>query len=126
MNLIKLLKKYLLNSECDMDKTWKKFERKIAEELTLLGDDAERIPVTGRVRGHAADIKSNVFSIECKYRKEIPKWIKNAMDQAVKSSDGVKTPIVFLKERSAIIDDTLVILRLGDLKKEIRNGQRDI
>ena len=102
-----------------MDKAWKKFERKIAEELTQLGDNAERIPVTGRTRGHAPDIKSNVFSIECKYRKEIPKWIKNAMDQAVKSSDGVKTPIVFLKERSAIIDDTFIILRLGDLKADL-------
>lgn len=102
-----------------MDKAWKKFERKIAEELTQLGDNAERIPVTGRTRGYAPDIKSDVFSIECKYRKSVPKWIKDAMAQAVASSDGVKTPIVFLKEKSAVIDDTFIILRLGDLKADL-------
>jgi len=105
--------------------TWKKFERDIAAALTKIGDRAQRIPVTGRVRGSAPDVSSDMFSIECKYRKEIPLWIKDAMDQAVassqmdSSSNRTKVPVVFLKEKQKKLKDTLVIMRLDDLLKSI-------
>ena len=105
-----------------MDKTWKKFERDIARELCDIGDIAERVPVTGRTRGSAPDIDSLFFSIECKYRKSIPQWIKEGMAQAVASSsvmwegDRMKTPVLFIKEKGSKIGDTLVVFRLEDIK----------
>jgi len=99
--------------------TWKKFERDIAAALTKIGDRAQRIPVTGRVRGSAPDVSSDMFSIECKYRKEIPLWIKDAMAQAIASSEDGKVPVVFLKEKQKKLEDTLVIMRLEDLLKSI-------
>ena len=106
MKRIEQLKKYLPRTTYKkMDKTWKKFERDIAKELTSLGDIAERVPITGRTRGSAPDVESLIFSIECKYRESIPKWIKDGMDQAITSSsimwkgDRMKVPVVFIKEK---------------------------
>jgi len=105
-----------------MDKTWKKFERDIAKELRDIGDIAERVPVTGRTRGSAPDVESLFFSIECKYRKSIPKWIKDGMDQAIASTsimfkgDRMKTPILFIKEKGSSIGNTFVVFRLEDIK----------
>jgi len=77
------------------------------------------------VRGSAPDVSSDMFSIECKYRKSIPLWIKDAMEQAVassqmdNSSNKTKVPVVFLKEKQKKLKDTLVIMRLEDLLKSI-------
>tara|TARA_Y100000310_G_C20609978_1_gene777490 strand:- start:38 stop:391 length:354 start_codon:yes stop_codon:yes gene_type:complete len=105
--------------------TWKKFEREIAAALTKIGDRAQRIPVTGRIRGSAPDVSSDMFSIECKYRKEIPMWIKDAMAQAVasslmdNSSNRPKVPVVFLREKRMPLKNTLVMMRLEDLLNSI-------
>ena len=66
-----------------------------------------------------------MFSIECKYRKEIPKWIKDAMDQAVKSNtrgqdNKTKVPVVFLREKRMPLKDTLVMMRLEELLESIK------
>ena len=62
MKRIEQLKKYLPRTTYKkMDKTWKKFERDIAKELTSLGDMAERVPITGRTRGSAPDVESLIF-----------------------------------------------------------------
>ena len=124
MKRIEQLKKYLPRTTYKkMDKTWKKFERDIAKELTSLGAIAERVPITGRTRGSAPDVESLIFSIECKYRESIPKWIKDGMDQAIASSsimwkgDRMKVPVVFIKEKGAKMDDTFVVFKLGELKE---------
>lgn len=108
-----------------MDKTWKKFERWVGSFLSELGDQAVRIPVTGRTRGDSPDVTSNYLSIECKYRKQIPLWIKDAMDQAVKSNtrgqdNKTKVPVVFLREKRMPLKDTLVMMRLEDLLESIK------
>ena len=108
-----------------MEKTWKKFERSVGSFLSELGDLSVRIPVTGRVRGSVPDVTSEYLSIECKYRKQIPLWIKDAMSQAIASSRDGKTPVVFLKEKGSSFEDTLIIFRAKDfmdkLNKE-KNG----
>jgi len=109
-----------------MDKTWKKFERWVGSFLSELGDRAVRIPVTGRTRGDSPDVTSNYLSIECKYRKQIPLWIKDAMDQAVKSNtrgqdNKTKVPVVFLKEKGSSFEDTLIIFRAKDFMDKIKN-----
>ena len=43
--------------------SWKRFEREIAEALNKIGDNAERVPITGRTRGSAPDVSSDMFSI---------------------------------------------------------------
>jgi|TARA_B100000902_G_scaffold78920_1_gene83629 Holliday junction resolvase len=103
-----------------MDKTWKKFERWVAEFLTELGDDADRVPVTGRTRGSAPDVTSNTLSIECKYRKKIPEWIKDAMRQAVASSRNGTVPVVFIKENGTAFDDTLIVFRAKDFREKLK------
>lgn len=64
--------------------TWKQTERRIAK---LVG--GERVPITGRQRGDAPDIKHDWLSLEVKHRKKLPEWLHDAMDQAIKS----KTPL---------------------------------
>ena len=124
MKHIEQWKKYLPRTTYKkMDKSGKKFERDIAKELTALGDLSERVPITGRTRGSAPDVDSLIFSIECKYRQSIPKWIKEGMEQAIASSsvmfkgDRMKVPVVFIKEKGSKMDDTFVVFKLGELKE---------
>ena len=92
---------------------WKSFERRIA---SYIGGDAERVPVSGRARGNAPDISHSWMSIECKYRQNVPEWIKDAMRQAVASKVGVQMPVVFLGEKGDKTGNTLVIVRLEDFR----------
>ena len=107
-----------------MDKTWKKFERSVGTFLSELGDLSVRIPVTGRVRGNVPDVTSEYLSIECKYRKQIPLWIKDAMSQAIASSRDGQTPVVFLKEKGSSFGDTLIIFRAKDFMDKL-NKEND-
>lgn len=96
--------------------TWKHGERQVSRHLTELGmGESERIPVTGRVRGSAPDIKNPRFSIEQKHRKKLPKLVTDAFDQAIKSIRGDQVPIVILHEHGAQYLDSLVVVRLRDL-----------
>lgn len=92
------------------DKTWKKIERKVA---ALLG--GERVPVTGRQRGSAPDVKHDVFSIEVKHRKELPDWLLDAMRQAEASQRGEQIPLVILHQKGMAVGDSLTIIRLSDM-----------
>ena len=103
-----------------MDKTWKKFERWVGEFLTELGDKSNRVPITGRSRGSAPDVTSDRLSIECKYRKSIPGWIKEAMEQAEASSRDGKVPVVFIKENGAPYDDALIVFRAKDFREKLK------
>ena len=104
-----------------MDKTWKKFERWVGSFLSELGHQALRVSVTGRTRGDSPDVTCDYLSIECKYRKQIPLWIKDAMAQAVASSRKGKTPVVFLKEKGVSFDETLIIFRAKDFMDKLNN-----
>lgn len=91
-----------------MDKAWKAFERRVAKFFNAL-----RVPVTGRQRGSAPDIEHDVYAIECKYRKTLPEWQKDAMRQAEASVRGEQIPIVVMGEKGAKTGDAFVMIRLG-------------
>ena len=84
-----------------MDKTWKSFER----------TGGERIPVSDRRT--PLDVKHPYLGIECKYRKKISKFIKDAMAQAVRGSGEDLIPTVILGEYNN--SQMLALVRLPDL-----------
>jgi hypothetical protein len=67
-------------------------ERKVAE---LLGGKR-----TGYLIG-MPDVDSERYAVECKHRKILPAWIKDAMIQAQKYATGTQIPIVVLHEEGA-------------------------
>jgi len=89
-----------------MDKTWKAFERRVAQRT-----GGERIPVSDRRT--PLDVKHPYLGIECKYRKKISKFIKDAMAQAVRGSGEDLIPTVILGEYNN--SEMLALVRLPDL-----------
>jgi len=89
-----------------MDKTWKAFERRVAQRT-----GGERIPVSDRRT--PLDVKHPYLGIECKYRKKISKFIKDAMGQAVRGSGEDLIPTVILGEYNS--SEMLALVRLPDL-----------
>jgi len=97
-----------------MDKPWKNNERKIAAYI-----GGERVPVSGRARGYAPDIKHPWLSIEVKLRMRVPAWIKNGMDQAKQSVRGDQIPCLIIREKFQRVDDALVCISLKDFRESI-------
>ena len=106
--------------------TWKSAEREIAKLLgQLMGDAAERVPVTGRAMGSAPDIKHPWFGLEAKHGKTaVTAKIKQAMKQAEaavkfarekQSLDQI--PVVVLHPHGAKYTDTLVVIKITDLPR---------
>ena len=91
------------------DKSWKAFERKIAGVM-----GGERVPVSGRERGYAPDVRCERWSIECKVREKLPVLLMQAVDQAKKSAKVNQLPVVFLKQKYSKFSDTLVVLKITD------------
>ena len=89
---------------------WKNVERKIADLL-----NGQRVPITGRTRGSAPDIEHDEFSIEVKHRKLFPSWLMDAFDQAIKSRKENQIPIVILHQERQKYEDSLIIIRVGDI-----------
>src|SRR5262245_1570973 len=76
------------------DKTWKHNERVIAG---LLG--GRRVPITGRQRDDVPDVAHDWLSIECKHRRSVPAWLRDALAQAVAAVAGkLKLPVVILHQ----------------------------
>ena len=90
---------------------WKAIERKIA---TFIG--GKRVPVTGRQRGDAPDIEHDWLSVEVKYKKELPKWLHDAMAQAVASQRPTQMPCVILAEKGSPTPEYYFVVKLGDAK----------
>lgn len=92
------------------DRQWKQCERKVAE---LLG--GERIAVSGRVRGHAPDIAHGTLSLEVKSRKSIPRWLREAGEQAQAASTDGRLPVSVIHVQGKPYADALCVMRLEDL-----------
>lgn len=90
------------------DPRWKATERRIA---ALLG--GRRVPVSGRARGDAPDVRHAWLSIECKDRASLPAWLLDALWQAEASATATQLPIAVLHEAGRRHDRALVVLRLG-------------
>jgi hypothetical protein len=92
------------------DRAWKQTERRTA---AILG--GKRVPVSGRGRGDVPDVEHDHLSIECKHRRVMPQWIKDALDQAVAASDGrQRLPIVVIHEHGKRHLDDVVMVSMRD------------
>lgn len=98
-----------------MGKRWKETEREIARRV-----GGERIPVTGRARGSAPDVAHEHFAVEVKHRQRLPRWLWDALDQAVKAVRGEQVPLVVLHESGRWHDNDLVVMRLVDFEEWTR------
>ena len=74
-----------------MTDAWKNFERRVAKKL-----GGERIPVADK-RSHL-DVINDKFAVECKYRRKLSMFLKDAIMQA-EEGRGDKMPIVALGEK---------------------------
>lgn len=84
----------------------------------------ERVPVTGRTRGFAPDIKHRLYAIEVKSRKSQFKLIAEMLDQAEKARDfyqqrgeGFRLPIGIYHVTGQKMENAYVFLRLEDFEK---------
>lgn len=89
--------------------TWKAFERRVA---SLLG--GVRVPVSGRARGDAPDVKHELYAIECKLTSRPSVFIANAMRQAKASATPGQIPIVVVGTKNHDTRDAIVCVRLSD------------
>jgi len=85
------------------DAPWKRFERWVAKVT-----QGRR---TGNVGLDTADVQHEWLAPECKYRGKLPKWLKEAMDQAERNARGERLPCVWLTEKHARYWNSLVIMR---------------
>jgi hypothetical protein len=89
------------------DKNWKRAEREIAARI-----GGRRVPITGRIRGSAPDIEHEWLSVECKQRRRLPEWIRDAMSQAKASARGDQLPVAILHETGRPYSSAFVVLEL--------------
>ena len=90
------------------DAAWKRTERAIAARL-----GGERIPVSGRGRGDAPDIRHERFSLEVKQRRQLPAWIRDALAQAKAAARGDQLPVVILHQLGGRHDGDVVLMTLA-------------
>lgn len=81
------------------------------------------MPVTGRTIGSAPDIKHPLYALEVKHGRQIPALVIKAMRQAVASVRGDQIPMVVLHPEGARYDDSLIVIRFGDLARLQGMGQ---
>ena len=93
-----------------MSKTaaWKQHERRTAARLSGV-----RSPNTGK---QTADVSTPLFAIECKARKEVPKWLTDAMNQAKRNAGDGQTGIVVLHQHGTRSDRDLVLMSMSDFQ----------
>ena len=61
-------------------------------------------------------LKTGHYAVQIKHRT-CPKWLINAMDQAVRDAKNGQLPVVALHPKGKSIDDTLVIFRLKEFRE---------
>ena len=69
-------------------RSWKRIEREVARWLGA--EVAERVPVSGRIRGWAPDIEHPWLALEVKSFAALPPRVREAIDQAVKAAEWMK------------------------------------
>ena len=97
---------------------WKAHERRTAQAL-----GGQRAGATGRDN---ADIVGNErLTIECKERKALPQWLKDAVHQVLGYAENTDTlPIVVIHELGARGDNDLVVMRRKDFV-ELLGGKNE-
>jgi len=74
------------------------------------------VPITGRQRGDVPDISHNWLSVEVKYRKTLPDWIKDAMSQAKASQTGQQLPVVIMCEKGEETSKCWIMCELHEFR----------
>ncbi len=90
------------------DKAWKAHERECGRRL-----GGTRVGPSGT---STADVVNPYLAVECKERKTLPDWLKDAISQAVKAARGEQVPIVCLHEMGRHHDNDIVLIRLKDFE----------
>ena len=94
------------------DKSWKKFERRLARRV-----GGRRIPVTGE-RDGADVIVDKAFSYQCKLRRGMPSYLRDWLRGIVAAGErSGTTGVVVWKAPREKDDDAIVVLRLLDWQK---------
>lgn len=70
---------------------------------------------TGQYGGE--DVAHEWLSIECKSRKALPAWLREAMRQAESHASADKLAITVLHELGEAHNDDLVVMRLRDFEE---------
>ena len=86
-------------------KTWKAIEKRVAE---ILG--GERVGVTGL---NTEDVSHDIFSVEVKHGKSIPKFVTEAFKQCKRNRPADKIPLVVLHATGS--SDYLCVIEAKDL-----------
>lgn len=84
---------------------WKDHERRIAH---LLG--ARR---ASRPWADAPDVEADRLIVECKARRQLPKWLVGALANAERHAGPEQLAIAVLHEKGKHSENDLVLLRLG-------------
>lgn len=91
------------------DKAWKAMERRFAKRMGTV-----RIGPTG---DDGVDFITDDFAVQCKLRKTLPKWMFDALDNAVKGAGDERIGFALLKKLYANDDDAIVLIRFEDFEK---------
>lgn len=86
--------------------TWKATERTLAKRL-----NGQRLGATGKAN---ADVVAGHLSVECKHKRRLPGWLKDAVQQAARNAGEGQLAIVVLHEAGKRHDNDLVVVRLKD------------
>ena len=89
---------------------WKRAEREIA---ALLG--GVRVPNSGRGQ---PDVIAGNLAVQVKTRKDLPGWLEDALDQAIRDAEAGQQPVVILnrvsqgqKARRVLVADLAHVLQ---------------
>ena len=89
-----------------MSNAWKAAERQAAKAL-----DGSRNSCGGDFGQSAPEVEHPLFSVECKYRKTLPRWLRLGLEQATRY-DTTKRPLLVIKEKG--MRGALVVMKLSD------------
>lgn len=96
--------------------SWKGFERRLAKRFGTIREGA-----TG---DSGADFYTSSFSVQCKLRKDVPKWLIDGMKNAVMNATEGRVPLLLIKKngRSMLDDETLVVMPLSEFESMMGEG----
>jgi hypothetical protein len=100
-----------------MSTAWKSAERHAAKAL-----GGQRNSRGGDFGKSAPDVEHPLFSVECKYRKQLPKLLREGLAQASRY-DPTKPPLLVVKERYQ--KGALVVMQLADFTDRVGSLTRN-
>ena len=117
-----------MSTTMTLRRRWKALETALAKRL-----GGERVPVTGRTRGYAPDVRHGWLAIEVKSRKAQLKIIADMMDQAEKAAayyerrgEGERLPLGVYHVSGSRLDNAYCFMRLKDFEDYFGNTKLDL